>query len=60
MFYSIKVINFGKSASTFRFYFADGKKTQQLFRTGNPVFALIWIIETAISETVFSELCNFY
>ncbi len=43
MFYSIKVINFGKFASTFRFYFADVEKAHQLFRVINTVFALIWI-----------------
>jgi hypothetical protein len=41
MFYSIKVINFGKYASTFRFYFAIGAKAQQLFRIANPDFAII-------------------
>lgn len=32
MFYSIKVINFGKIASTFQFYFAEGTKSKKIFR----------------------------
>ncbi len=59
MFYSIKVINFGKFASNFRFYFADGEKALQLFRIINSVLTLIWLIETAISETDVLERYHF-
>lgn len=32
MFYSIKVINFAKIASTFQFYFAEGAMAVKLIR----------------------------
>jgi hypothetical protein len=57
MFYSIKVINFGKFASNFRFYFVQTALVQKIACFANQKFFIILKTETAVSETVVSELC---
>jgi hypothetical protein len=57
MFYSIKVINFGKFNSTFWFYFVQTASIQKIACFANQKFFLVLRTEMAISETAVSELC---